>query len=348
MTDPENECPGRKLTPKQREEIRKAYETIRSTISLPDTSKLFLGLAAIQSDLNPAVESIRRAIESAHKPYLDISKSLSANLPQFKLDLPPLTLDYEKLFGPAVNMESLRLRQAIDTSSIKIFNDIYESQRKQFEEIFSSVRRGFEKILPPNWRGVTGLKDFETLLLDEGLALAWVPPSDILQLLFDASSQQDRRKILGRRWKRVVRACRESIESVSGSDLADYRQFALKVATMLEAGHPEGAQALAANLLDTMLSETLDGPDRRLVTDQRTRFSIDDLPLRAAVVFGGIWGSHTEFWASRGDAIPRGYTRHGSVHGVSRRQYSRINAVVALMHVTAYVMLLETDGSSAD
>ena len=107
-------------------------------------------------------------------------------------------------------------------------------------------------------------------------------------------------------------------------------------------GHPEGAQALAANLLDTMLRETLDKSSFGQVTNQRDRLSIDDLPLRAAAVFGGIWGSHTEFRSWRGDAIPRGFSRHGSVHAVSQIQYSRINALIALMHVTSYIMLLDS------
>jgi hypothetical protein len=189
----------------------------------------------------------------------------------------------------------------------------------------------------PNWHGARSINQLETLLLDEGLALGWVPPADILNALLTASSKQERRRILGARWKRVVAACRESIESASEADFAQYRGFALNVIKMLEDGHPEGAQALAANLLDTMLRETLDGPSRKEVTDQRNRLSIDDLPMRAAMVFGGIWGSHTEFWQSRGDSIPREFTRHGSAHAVSRMQYSRINAVIALMHVTAYI-----------
>jgi hypothetical protein len=110
MTEPEDEGVEHRLTPKQSEEIRKALEGIRSTISVPDMSKLFPGLAAIQRDLNPGIASMQRALESAHKPFLDMSRSLSANLPQFKLDLPPLTLDYERLFGPAMNLENLGLR----------------------------------------------------------------------------------------------------------------------------------------------------------------------------------------------------------------------------------------------
>jgi hypothetical protein len=307
-----------------------------------DLSKLMPSMAEIQRNAMPNLDAIAKSLVPTQNFGVDLAKSLQANIPKFKLDLPPLKLDYTRLFGPALNFENLGLKNLVDTSSMKIFDDIYSAQRAQFEGIFENIHRILDGILPPNWRGVRKLSHLETLLLDEGLALAWVPPTDILNALLSASSKQERRRILGRRWKRVVAACRESIESASADDLAQYRGFALNVVKMLEDGHPEGAQALAANLLDTMLRETLDGPSHKEVTNQRNRLSIDDLPMRAAMVFGGIWGSHTEFWQSRGDSIPREFTRHGSAHAVSRIQYSRINAVIALMHVTAYIMLLDS------
>lgn len=65
-----------------------------------------------------------------------------------------------------------------------------------------------------------------------------------------------RRRILGRRWKRVVAACRESIGSASTPEVPPSRSFTLNIVKMLEEGDPEESQALAANLLDTMLRET--------------------------------------------------------------------------------------------
>lgn len=340
MPDSPEERP--KFTDAQMEQIRRAYQGLTAGMQGLDLSKIMPSVKDLQLNIAPDLNSIAQALVPTQDLGLHLAKSLQVNLPKFKINLPPLGLDYARLFGPALNFENLGLKNIIDTSSFKVFDEIYSAQRAQFESIFENISRMFDGILPPNWRGVRGLDQIETILLDEGLALAWVPPTDILNALLNASSKQERRRILGTRWKRVVAACRASIESESTGDVAQYRGFALNVATMLEDGHPEGAQALAANLLDTMLRETLDGPSRQQVTNQRTRLSIDDLPMRAAMVFGGIWGSHTEFWQSRGDSIPREFTRHGSAHAVSRRQYSRINAVIALMHVTAYIMLLDS------
>lgn len=342
MTADAGDASGPKLTAEQSKEIRKTNQNLTAGMHKIDFSKIMPSMKDLHVSVMPNLESVTNALVSTENFRIDFAKSLQLNLPKFKIDLPPLGLDYARLFGPALNFENLGLKNLIDTSSFRIFDEIYAAQRAQFEGIFENISRILDGILPPNWRGVRGLDQIEVILLDEGLALAWVPPSDILNALLMASSKQERRRILGRRWKRIVAACRDNVESASSVDFAQYRGFALNAVKMLEDGHPEGAQALAANLLDTMLHETLDGPSRKQVTNQRTRLSIEDLPMRAAMVFGGIWGSHTEFWQSRGDSIPREFTRHGSAHGVSRRQYSRINAVVALMHVTAYIMLLDS------
>lgn len=330
------------LTPVQREQLRKAHESVREAlkgIAKHQVSSILPDLSKVLKDSYPSISTLAEAVSPKFYSGIDFSSSLELNLPKFKLDLPPLSLDYDRLFGPALNLGKLGSLNAIDLPSIDAFQKIFDAQRDSFKATFDRI---FDAWLHPNWKGVRNLDSFETILLDEGLALAWVPPTEILEALLRASSRQERRRILGRRWKRVLATCRQSLESCSDTETLRYQQFALPIVRMLEEGHPEGAQALAANLLDTMLQETLADTGRRRVTNQETRLSIDDLPMRAAMVFGGIWGSHTRFWQNRGDKIPRHFSRHGSVHGVSRAQYSRINAVIALMHVTAYIMLLDS------
>jgi hypothetical protein len=110
------------------------------------------------------------------------------NLPTFKLDLPPLSLDYDRLFGPALNLGKLGSLNSIDLPSIDAFQKIFAAQRDSFKATFDRI---FDAWLPPNWKGVRNLDSFETILLDEGLALAWVPPTDILEALLRASSRQE-------------------------------------------------------------------------------------------------------------------------------------------------------------
>ncbi|NKY25529.1 hypothetical protein [Nocardia gamkensis] len=348
MTDPQNESSDettRKLTPEEMrafEEMRKSIISKMSGMKLPELTFPF-PIIKFESPLTDAIERINSARTSS---LIDLSRSLTANMPKFHLDLPALSIDYSRLFGPTQNLQNLVLRHQVDTASLDAFKRIYEEQRRQFESILdlSSFQKIVDSYFPPNWRGAKfdDTLDLELLILDEGLALGWVPDADLLQKLFDASTRQERRRLLGRHWKSILKSCRSNLVSVDDSELTSYRDFALKAIDSLEAGFTEGGQALAANLLDTMLRETLDGTDRRLVTHQGNRLDLNSLPFRASIVFGGIWGSFTEFWASRGDEVPRAYSRHASAHAVGRRQYSRINAVIAIMHVTAYIKLLES------
>jgi hypothetical protein len=332
---------GRRLSASQAEQVRRAYKSLTALQDF-DVSKMIPSLKDINPRITLDIQSMAKALVPMPNVGIDFAKSLQVNIPTFKIDAPPLMLDYQRLFGPALNFEHLGIKNLLDTSSVKLFDDIYGAQRDHFKGIFEKFDSYFDKLLPPIWRGVRDLDNIETIMLDEGLALAWVPPTDILTKVLAATTPQERRRILGRNWKGIVAACRQSLESTTTNTVSEYRRFALKAVTSLETGQPEAAQALAANMLDTMLRQTLTGRSRNEVTNQNTRLSIDDLPMRAAMVFGGIWGSHTQFYTDRGDSIPRRFTRHASAHGVSSLQYSRINAVIALMHCTAYIMLTDS------
>jgi hypothetical protein len=287
--------------------------------------------------------------------YDDMLKSITANLlpaletPLFAeqarkalrgIDVPPLKLDYSSLFP---DFEGMRVSALADLlPSIRLIQDL---QRDQFATLIESARAAAAARLPPNWRGdeVSIPKDLETMLLDEGLPLAWVPPREILVKLFAAPTPSDRRKILGRRWKTVTRACLEELQNVTHAELVEHAEFAIEAAESLMEGRSKSSQALSANLLDTILRTSFNEKDRTTITGQKQRLNIDDYPLRVAIVLGGIWGSHGQFWPSKGDKVPRKYSRHGTAHGVSRRQYSRINALLALMHVVSLLRVLEVD-----
>lgn len=58
-------------------------------------------------------------------------------------------------------------------------------------------------------------------------------------------------------------------------------------------------------------------------------------------VFAPIWNSHMKFFGHAGDEPPTEYSRHASVHGVSRRQYKLENCIQALMLVTSLLVYIE-------
>ena len=227
---------------------------------------------------------------------------------------------------------------------------LFEQHRQQWADLFSSLKVMVETVLPPNWKGVR-IPDFETIemiLLYEGIPLAWVPGPQILQAILDAPDATARRLIISRRWKRLVSDCEASIGEVSHPGLLDHQSYAMDVVRALRDGHTSAAQALAANLLDSVLRRQIDKDEFKVVTRNRKNedpLDMDDYRIRAALTFAPVWRAYAEYWESGGDPIPRTFGRHPSAHAVSRTQYSRINAVIGLMLVTSLLRLVDSEPS---
>lgn len=280
--------------------------------------------------------------------YLKMIESVQAALPKIqvplvtmpKIEIPALKLDYSALF-PDIKAIQQRLAESV-FPAVRIIQDL---QRDQFAGIIETAQRAMAAMLPPNWRDsdVHLPANLEVLLLDEGLALAWIPPAPVLTKLFQATSAGERREVIRTHWRSISSACINELSSIESPGLAEHVEFALEAAQVFRSGRHRSAQALSANLLDTILRENFDSKDRKSITGQKVRMDIDEYPVRVAIVLGGIWGSFGEFWPSQGDKVPRRFSRHGSAHGVSRRQYSRTNSLLALMHVVSLLRLLDTD-----
>jgi hypothetical protein len=317
-------------------------------------------LRAVMPDVTRVMEQIRKSqfnIPDIGKlytdPYRELIAGLQLNLPKIQVitpdlskylaqsvTIPNLRLDYPSLFPDFAAVHKAAIGQILPSAAL-----IQDLQRNQFADIIRQAKRALEARLPPNWRSdkISVPADLEAMLLDEGLALAWVPPAHIVARLFRAKTAQERRRVIGAAWRPITQACIQELEGIENSEVGEHVEFALDAGRTLLVGQHRAAQALSASLLDTILRANFDNKDRVTITGQKTRMDIDQYPLRVAIVLGGIWGAFGEFWASKGDKVPRKFSRHGSVHGVSRRQYSRINSVLALMHVVSLLRLLEHD-----
>lgn len=332
-------------TPSQRRQREAAQRMVQAM--MPDVQRVMRDMVRQQTH-------VTRIGEVLSSQYTDMLKSISASavlkfdaplirasrVDLARLNVPALRLDYQSLFPNLAAIHADALKSLLP--SITLVQDL---QREQFAGIIAKARAAMLARLPPNWRGdeVSVPGNLEQLLLDEGLPLAWVPPRAVVVKIFAAKTPAERRRIIGDRWKSITKACLQELQAIEHAGLAEPVEFAIEAAESLLEGRAKSSQALAANLLDSILRAEFSDDDRRTITGQSVRLSIDDYPLRVAIVFGGIWGSYGQYWPQRGDRIPRNYSRHGSAHGVSRRQYSRVNAGLALMHVVALLKVMEAD-----
>lgn len=260
-----------------------------------------------------------------------------ARRPAIEVSVPALKLDYQALFPDFANVEAEVLRQL--QPSIEAIQQV---QRRQFAGVIARARRALIESLPPNWPHgdeVTIPENLEALLLDEGLPLAWVPPNATLLKVFEASSPGERRKALGSRWRSVAQACVAELGAIDDDELAEFVGFALEAAESLLDGKSSSSQALSANLLDSIPRDvqhqgqtgdhrTEEAPRHRRLPATRRHRAWRHLGLPRRVL---------------ARKVPNQFSRHGSAHAVSRRQYSRINALIALMHVVALLKVIEID-----
>jgi hypothetical protein len=311
----------------------------RGSLTVADFTSLFE--FAMSMNTQDTTTQLKQLSAQYAKFFADPAQVATSKSDLLKIELPPLRVgDYQSL---SLNLE--KLSQQILTQLAPTFAAVHDMQREQFAHVFVNLVKLPEALWPPNWRGAGEPAEdlLGRMLLDEGLALAWVPPSDILGRLFVADTGQQRRRIIGSNWKRIIEAARTELDQVTAPRLKEHIHFARRAADAVLAGnHPEG-QALAANLLDTIMRREFSSTDRYTITDQKNRIDVEDYPVRWALVLGGIWGAFGEYWPNKGQKIPWRFSRHASAHGVSNRQYSRINATISLMHLTALLRVIQQD-----
>lgn len=237
------------------------------------------------------------------------------------------------------------IRQAISP----ITASITASFLPEWHGLFASLADLSRRLYPENLReAAPGLDDLELLLIDEGIPLMWVPGASTVQALLDAPDAPTRRAIIGRRWKGIATDCEHILSGVTHSALQGARGFGQECVAALRDGHASAAQALASNLLDSVLQRHFDKPIRIKLTKndfkaKGVKFELDDYKFKAACTFAPVWCAHAKYVPSNGDPIPRTFGRHPSTHGVSRAQYSRVNAVYALMLVTSVIKFFDTE-----
>ena len=216
-------------------------------------------------------------------------------------------------------------------------------------EVFSTfIKLG--KFLPENLAEVDDdetLKQILALVREDGIPLYVVPRSNVARDLVHSGSASQRRDVLVECKELIFEDCRVALNRISSEYALEKKFFILAGLNALENGHVEAAQALFTNTLDTV-HQNFWGTD----TDSRIAISNhkegSELPqifvkmdFRDAFVFTPIWNSHMKFFGHEGQEPPAEYSRHASVHGVSRRQYKLENCIQALMLVTSLLVYVD-------
>lgn len=229
------------------------------------------------------------------------------------------------------------------------FTDLFARHLPDFSGLVEKLDRLQETLLPPNWQNaeIEIPENLDDLVLKEALPLAWVPDPETLRQVFQANNPEARREVLLQRSQVVIESCNEVLASIEGEDEREWADFASLAADALAKGHHQVSQALSANVLDTAMQTVLQDPDerRQLTSDGHRAQALDELDMgyRIGLALGAAGASYIRFFVKNGDEIPNDFSRHASAHGVSHRQYTPLNALLALMHATAVIKTIDAE-----
>ncbi|WJM15520.1 hypothetical protein [Microbacterium arborescens] len=273
------------------------------------------------------------------------------NMPQIR------TIDTTAITGIQDALRNMPQIRTIDTTAITGIQDALHAYTSWVRSIDTSWFDGLSRLahqrvraLPPNWAHVSSgerLDDdkLRLILLVDGIALAWVPRSALVERLLAADDSEERREIVRSGCNEILSDCIRASNELPSREGRAHARFVSLSASAIRGGHHQAAQALSANLIDTLgrsyMKPHAAGHKWSLVTAKNRRPELSKLGLRALMVLGPLAVSHTDY--CEGDSIPRTFSRHATAHAVSSRQYTKVNSLIALMNATAFLCWLERD-----
>ncbi|WP_291473274.1 hypothetical protein [Corynebacterium sp.] len=226
-----------------------------------------------------------------------------------------------------------------------------DQQRQVFDGIAKALRSydlsGIQKLnrnlLPPNLRELAdeiNFSDVREFLREEAIPLYLVPRARTALRFLRAADRPVRRQILNACFESLVEDCEEVLEQVDHPEVETEAEFALNGVAALRDGHERAAQALFTLIFDTLISRFYPDKNVRMtITNRKADVPeiINGMGYRDVSMWLPVWNAHGKFHPKPGAPVPWQFSRHATVHKVSRKQYSQRNTVQSLMLVTSLI-----------
>lgn len=297
----------------------------------------------LQEQMRSLLPDSGALVKKALKPYNERVQSqmasIVASLPTFTAPL----VDLPALKGVGVSPATESMLKQIAGHQSAMFAGLRGSLKLLFDP---DLLRGFNRaLLPPNLRSYADdiqAHQVHKFLMQEGIPLYLVPHGRTALRLLRAQDRSERRRVLGDCYESIIDDCAAVLGRADRAVVGDELEFALDGLGAMRAGHFPSAQAMFTVTLDTLIFRFYpDNAARRLITIRKKGADvpdiIDEMGVHKAMVWLPIWNAHEEFRKQNGDKVPRCYSRHASVHGVSSRQFSKRNCIQVLMLVTSLI-----------
>lgn len=346
------------LTHEQREALRKSMDKF-SRVVMPkiDVPKFVLPDATFKNFMLPesTMKNIAALVDmsAVHSKLLDSFKPMFAAQEAWAKQFAVLNSDALKISGLGqsnINLLAGSLAKNFDfgisDSMAKLAQQFAAQQTSWMKSLGPLLASASWTFYPPNLDEIEGLKieQVEAVALADGIPLYGVPRTSIAEALINAESTAKRREILGRRSKAITEDCRTALETCDHAAVSRHVPFAVAAVAALEAGHAEAAQALTGTLVDSLITAYLGKEKTQYRPDKKGKRTSDELKkftVREFLAFAPMWQAYQQFWVDEGDTVPTTYSRNATAHTVSRRQFTKRNAVQGVMFACSLIYFLD-------
>ncbi|RWA18095.1 hypothetical protein MELE44368_24180 [Mycolicibacterium elephantis DSM 44368] len=342
------------------ETMRRAISPVEfrvQNILSPAVSKLAADIAMTKAFKLPesTMQAIAKATRLADAQRAISQHSIKAFLgAQANLQKPLAAIDSDifkstVLAQPHLNAITAELTKNVDfglsSSFAKIAQQFAANQATWLKNIGPTLEAIQRSFYPSNLRGIEGLRfeEVEQVVMVDGIALYGVPRPSIAEALIRANGASKRREILGRRCKAISADCRAAVGGCRSEAVTSYVSIAIAALDALDEGHTAAAQALTGSLVDSIVN-TYFGKARYLYTPNgrtTTNAAYDEFTAHEYIAFAPVWQAWQQFYPDKGDPVPTTFSRNGTAHSVSTKQFTRGNAVQGLMMVCALLVFLD-------
>jgi hypothetical protein len=216
-----------------------------------------------------------------------------------------------------------------------------QSAFEQLPDLGTRVAEGLRRAYAANW-DVSGvrLRSVRAIVADDGIPIVWIPRGTIVTALMAASTRDERLQILGSHDAEILSDCGVCLGDCSAPELSEQVALTHRVIDAYAARLYEPAQALAVVVTERLITDHVAGGLEhgsyvKAKQEAEFRDSIMLAELRRAAAIAPIVRFYAEWFPSSGQPPPSELSRHVSVHLPNLEQYSRVNALLAVMLVVS-------------
>lgn len=278
-------------------------------------------------------------------PFSDeVRKALEGIVANFAQVTEPLLRVQEmvrELFPPERLQEMVRAA----TPTLLYGQQLAEQWLPQMREVLGQYRAAWLAALPPNWEGfdvheVQAVFEFSRAT---GWALVWLPRVETVREILRAPDDVAREAILLDRSDGIGEDALAVAQEIEREELVELRDFVLEAWENLRVGRTSSAQAVAAIVFDTAVSDVLNWKrisEARRQMEKQDPDSVGIALLRFSTIALSGARALAIYWGPPAP-LPDSFNRNASIHHAAAAHYTPRNALMALILATALLRELD-------